>query len=358
MAATVAQQQLLLEEAMKHYHLPTSAGGVTFSPTSGGVNNVVFYVSSANDGALIGVLRVYNNGNDDAKVKYEHAVLSQLHLHHTKLSFEIPTVILTTEQQPFVKLSNGASAALFQPIPGGLPGNTRPYAIGKASGELSAALATVDLTQMPPICPNFPYYDLYKVHHAVTRDSFFDTMRSSVFDPWRPFADKVCTDIAQMEQKIELWNTSLNFPKQLIHGDLHYDNVLLSPSSLADGTDTSTVTGLLDFEFAAMDWRAMELAICLSKYAGEANPLEYFVPFIEGFAVHGRLTIEEINAICDLIILRILSNVVYFVGRSIAQEDDISTLTKRIETYCKRIDWVTLNAKELGELMTSKFIRP
>ena len=26
------------------------------------------------------------------------------------------------------------------------------------------------------------------------------------------------------------------------------------------------VTGLLDFEFAAYDWRAMELAVCLSKY--------------------------------------------------------------------------------------------
>ena len=344
MAANI-EKQLLLEEAIRHYHLP---GPVTFSPTSGGVNNVVYYVCTA-DGSLIGVLRVYNNGNDDAKVMYEHAVLSQLHALHTKLSFEIPTVIATITGQPTVKLSNGTSAALFQPIPGGLPGNTRPYAIGKASGELSAALATVDLTQIPSISPNFPYYDLFKVHHAVTRDTFFDVMRSSIFDPWRPFSDKVCTDIVEMERKIELWNTTLNLPKQLIHGDLHYDNVLVLE-------DTETVTGLLDFEFSAMDWRAMELAICLSKYAGELNPLDYFVPFIEGFAEHGQLTIDEINAICDLIILRILSNVVYFVGRSIAKEDDISTLTKRIETYCKRIDWITLNANELVALMKTKFI--
>lgn len=42
------------------------------------------------------------------------------------------------------------------------------------------------------------------------------------------------------------------FPKQLIHGDLHYDNVLV---------DDEKVSGLLDFEFAAFDWRAMELAV-------------------------------------------------------------------------------------------------
>jgi Ser/Thr protein kinase RdoA (MazF antagonist) len=35
-------------------------------------------------------------------------------------------------------------------------------------------------------------------------------------------------------------------PKQLIHGDLHYDNILC---------ENGQVTGLLDFEFCAFDWR-------------------------------------------------------------------------------------------------------
>jgi aminoglycoside phosphotransferase (APT) family kinase protein len=50
---------------------------------------------------------------------------------------------------------------------------------------------------------------------------------------------------------------ALQLPVQLIHGDLHYDNVLVCESG---------VSGVLDFEFCAHDWRAMELAICLSKY--------------------------------------------------------------------------------------------
>jgi Ser/Thr protein kinase RdoA (MazF antagonist) len=127
------------------------------------------------------------------------------------------------------------------------------------------------------------------------------------------------------------------------------------------------VTALLDFEFSAFDWRAMELAVCLSKvrrcpsiewgrtllkrlvevsvtlpspshkltrlrslvslpsqYAGEKEAWDYFDQFITGFTDYGRLTDREIEAVPDLINLRILSNVIYFVGRAIAKEDDIS----------------------------------
>ena len=56
----------------------------------------------------------------------------------------------------------------------------------------------------------------------------------------------------------------------------------------------------------------------------------------------------EARALPDLINLRILSNVVYFVGRKIAGEDDISSLTSRIETYCNRVEWVHSNAEEIS----------
>jgi Ser/Thr protein kinase RdoA (MazF antagonist) len=44
---------------------------------------------------------------------------------------------------------------------------------------------------------------------------------------------------------------------------LHYDNVLV---------ENGKVTGLLDFEFCAHDWRAMELAVCLSKVRSPLSP--------------------------------------------------------------------------------------
>lgn len=75
---------------------------------------------------------------------------------------------------------------------------------------------------------------------------------------------------------------------QLIHGDLHYDNTLV---------DGDRVTGLLDFEFCAVDYRAMELAICLSKYSNEDDPLPLFEAFCSGFLETGQLTMDEAEAI-------------------------------------------------------------
>ncbi len=40
--------------------------------------------------------------------------------------------------------------------------------------------------------------------------------------------------------------------------------------------DECGVSGKLDFEFTAYDWRAMELAIDLSKYCSEQEPFGYF----------------------------------------------------------------------------------
>jgi homoserine kinase type II len=114
------------------------------------------------------------------------------------------------------------------------------------------------------------------------------------------------------------------------------------------------VTALLDFEFASFDWRAMELAICLSKYAGEEEPdaMFYFDDFISGFAKYGKLTKAEAKAIPDLINLRILSNIVYFVGRHIAGEDNISSITSRIENYERRVNW----AKTNGDAISGRII--
>lgn len=116
------------------------------------------------------------------------------------------------------------------------------------------------------------------------------------------------------------------------------------------------VSGLLDFEFCSRDWRAMELAICLSKYVGEAEPLELCEAFISGYVQHGRLTDAEIDMIPDLINLRVLSNVIYFVGRALAKEDSIESLTSRAVSYAKRITWVNANRVAISSAIRSKMV--
>ena len=92
-----------------------------------------------------------------------------------------------------------------------------------------------------------------------------------------------------------------------------------------------------------------------SFHTGEPDPLSYFDQFLTGFAEKGELTTEEIAIVPYLIVLRILSNVIYFIGRAISGEDQLTTLTDRISTYCKRITWIKSNASIISDLMRLKF---
>ena len=169
-------------------------------------------------------------------------------------------------------------------------------------------------------------------------------MKGPLFDDVRDATDAMLEETLKITERCETSYQSL--PVQLIHGDLHYDNVLVQ---------NGKVTALLDFEFAAYDWRALELAIGLSKYAGEEpNAMPYFDDYIDGYAMTGQLTKAEAQAIPDLINLRILSNIVYFVGRHLAQEDDISVITTRIENYARRVEWVKNSGDEIVARIVDK----
>jgi len=218
------------------------------------------------------------------------------------------------------------------------------YCTGAASGLLNTALAQVSIQEEPQIPP---YYKLFEVHHATNREVFYDTIQSVAFDTARADITRLVGHITVMEDTID-GLLRLDLPTQLIHGDLHYDNVLV-----LDGA----VTGLLDFEYATYDWRAMELAVCLSKYAGETSPLPYFDLFLSGYARHGVLSEQEMELIPKLIVLRILSNVVFFVGRTITGEDSSASLTSRAALYSARVEWIYANERTIVDMIKTKMLK-
>jgi homoserine kinase type II len=324
----------LAKEALGKF-LDYSMDGLEITPTSGGVNNIVQYVTLPSGEKEL--LRIYNNGCDTKRVKFEHEILRQLN-ELTTLSFSVPCFLPSKEGLTIVRLGNGADACMVKLIPGDLPKLTCAGDIGRAAGELNTALTQIDVDRA--MCNCAPYWKMYDVHHAVTRELFEQEMRGPNFDGQhlRGTADRMLQETLDIADRCEGVYQSL--PIQLIHGDLHYDNVLVQDDK---------VTALLDFEFASFDWRAMELAICLSKYAGEEpDAMPYFDDFIKGFAKHGKLTKVEAKAIPDLINLRILSNIVYFVGRHIAGEDNISSITNRIQNYERRVNWVKSNGDAIS----------
>jgi thiamine kinase-like enzyme len=97
------------------------------------------------------------------------------------------------------------------------------------------------------------YHDLFNAHHAIggNRDLFYHILATHpAMADCRESIDYLTDQIRELEGKLESFR-EWQLPVQIIHGDLHYDNVMV----IGD-----TVSGLLDFEFCALDWRAMELA--------------------------------------------------------------------------------------------------
>jgi Ser/Thr protein kinase RdoA (MazF antagonist) len=344
----------LAKEALSRFLDEETCKQVTMTSTSGGVNNIVQYVTLPSGERRL--LRIYNNGFDTQRVKFEHTVLQKLQEMQGPefFSFQVPNFLTAinykeggfgSELPTMVQLSNGSQACMCTLIPGQLPKLSCARDIGRACGELNTALARLTPHISPSLCNCAPYADMYKVHHAITPENFLETMQSSAFDHVRKTATRMTQETLDICERCQTkYKTSL--PTQLIHGDLHYDNVLVDK-------EQEKVTGLLDFEFCSFDWRALEMAISLSKYAGEEpDAMPYFDDFIDGYSETGVLTLEEARAIPDLINLRILSNVVYFCGRAVAGEDDISSLTTRIANYEKRVNWI----KEHGDQIVARII--
>lgn len=331
----------LREEALAHFF--ENPQDVVCSPTSGGVNNVCQYVDVPGSSQRY-ILRVYNNGNNSDKVRYEHEVLTQLQTQQDRLSFQVPKAkpSLTTGK-PFMPLSNGAESCVFYLIPGTLAKTTTPAEVGRATGELCSAMAAVNMGDF--ISPTARYCDVFRAHYAMNRELFFNEVETNPgFAVCQEAIDYLVAEIRAIEPKLVAFEAS-DMPRQVIHADLHYDNVLVQGDKVA---------GLLDFEFCLYDFRAMELAVALSKYVGENEPLPLIEEFVTGYAINGELTQAEIEAIPDFINLRIFSNVIYFTGRAWAKEDGLDSLTTRAGTYAKRVRWVNANRQAIVDAITQR----
>lgn len=327
--ATVADVDLCTEAASRFIN----DDKFNFYATTGGVNNVVQFVETSKGDKY--VLRIYNNGLNTERVEFEHGVLEQLRQIPT--SFKVPSFLrCLTTQSTHVRLSNGAEACICELIPGALPKLSSAACIGRAAGELVKAMENMT-TEKPS--PNPTYFDIYKAHHATTRESFFDYVEKNaeVFKDCREAMDYLIQTLIACESKLIEFKAK-KLPEQLIHADLHYLNVLV---------ENDQVSGCLDFEFCVRDWRVMELAVALSKYAGEAEGLKYFDELIKGFQETIKLTKDEAEAVPDGVNIRIISNVIYFVGRAIAGEDSIASLTTRAKMYADRIAWVNTNRQSI-----------
>ena len=346
---------------------------IRISPTSNGSNNWVYYVDVGEDRY---VLRLYNNGRSKTRVRAEHGMLEALHLCGAARTFATPRLKKIREEKKqtsesdddlltYIELSDGSYACFFDFLPGVYVGGKSNFmhSMGKVTSELMALLehlytgygrscdgdestddkseksvnAIATLTSYTYKHGPARYFDLWRVHSAITRDSFFDFCDNSIELKAHSAGMKfLLSSITDLEKQILQWKQDeCEFPMSFVHGDLVSDNFLCDETK-------EEVTSVIDFEFVGEDCRIMELATCISKFPEEAQPLSNLSLFIGGFRQANLVTLQrqEVESLPWMIKTRILSNVIYFVGRAISGEAELSQLTERIQGYCRRLRWL------------------
>jgi len=252
-----------LAEALALFLPAAEAAGASFVRCGGGVNNKCYSVALAGSAQPTLVVRIYNNGNNARRVRYEHEVLRQLQgaraaALRAACGAQVPRPLLPLAAAAagaagggatFAPLSTGAEACLFPLIAGAPPPLSAARRIGRATAALVAVMSDMRIDEAVFGHPNPLYRNIWDSHHAMAAAPgeapgarFAQVVAGPDFaEPVvRAAMDELCAGIARAEALIARVLAEGGLPEQQIHADLHFDNVLV--------TDDGEVSAVLDFE--------------------------------------------------------------------------------------------------------------
>jgi homoserine kinase type II len=314
-------------------------------PLANGTNNVVYRVETPGSNY---VLRVYSNHADPARVRFEQSVLTQLG--DAALPFAVPAPIPTHDGALFARTTaDGADvlATLTALIPGQHPrGDCLEQAAmaGEALGMLDVALQRIVPPDPADALSWRSYGDLAHCHPLVP-DPLAAIEELTIPDEVRTQLLEHC---AWLLEHIAQVYTQL--PQQPAYEDCGPDNMLM---------DGPRVTGILDFEFCALDVRPMDLTVALTWWPGDrfGTGAEWPIisAFAHGYARHIHLTPHEVGAIPVLFELRAYTSLIHRLGRYRQGLSSLGAVTARAFAALERADWLAANGAHLAEELREVF---
>ncbi len=275
-----------------------------------GTNNRIVGVRT---GAGDFVWKLYQTFDDPAPLRYEARLLAWLA--RQPLSFAVPAPLAGRSGDTLYP-TDGGWQALFPLLPGGQPDSrdlAQVEAAGAALGELHGALACYPATPRP----NIPSYgDLDHIHPAIPTPEALTARDFGLAG--EPASDRL---LAWWREHLRGLRSFIAgpyraLPRQMIHGDFALSNTLFHEGRL---------TAILDFEFAAPDARALDVASGLEftlRYwdgASAAGLWPIAAAFCRGHARRAPLTAAEIAAIPRLIRLRDTVSALWHTGQWLAR---------------------------------------
>lgn len=320
----------------EHWALETP---LTITPMMTGVNNLSFHVRSKNSSYIL----KYYTAPDSDRLRFEHALLGRLMEAH--LPFAIPAPIPAKSTKTIVPLGHHATdyMSLFHLIPGD-GANVDSLAdvrrCGEALAMLDNALVSIRIPAAIPTPSTFG--DLAAVHAYIP-------------DPVQAIK-QVRTQVARVDALTHGMTTisrqwreqTTEWTKQIIHADPYPANMLV---------DAGVVTGVLDFEYAGLGYRAMDFAIGLTAFGIrhlENDPnWPVLQSFASGYLQQSPLSTQEVGAIPTLILLREYTSLVHWLGRMTQGLTTMTDIRNRAERALRLNTWMLDHQNHLQHLLRS-----
>jgi homoserine kinase type II len=270
------------------------------------------------------VLRVHVNKPVHA-IRFEHELLRRLI--EADLPFRVPQPLSTLRGDTVaIDVDSARQCALFPRIPGEALADSDPETVARAAeafARLDVALGGIERTDLPS--PMFAG-DLRALHRAITD---FEQLDEVLGEQGRMMVERAAENSAPIYASL---------PTQLIHGDFSFGNVL------ARG---GRVRGIVDFEYAGRDVRAMELAAGVSSAILRENGESLWRPVLRGYLGTLRLDAMELGALPALVALHWAVILVWWAGRSLDGHPFPDGPAALVDRALEVERWISARGREL-----------
>jgi len=258
-------------------------------------------------------------------IRFEHELLARLAT--ADLTFRTPKPLESEAGDTLVTdIDSAPPAALFRRIEGEHLDDDDAAGVAAAAaafGQLDVALAAIERTDLP--APVFDG-DLRSIHRAISDLAQVEQIAGTAA---RELAEAAAENAAPIYSSL---------PTQLIHGDFGLGNVLIR---------AGRVRGVLDFEYAGRNVRAMELGGALRNVLTKGNRENLWRPALSGYLRTLPLDATEIAALPALVQLQAAVILVWWAGRAVEGQSTSDALVRHVASAEVVRNWLAGNSTRL-----------
>jgi len=257
------------------------------------------------------------------------------------LSFEIPSFLPSQSGEAYVTLPGGTLGAIVSYIEGTAPALSTlkdAYSFGRIVGEISTRLGEYERPQSFDY-EGIPFTDLYRLHPLADQESvasFWDSPPFPVTDEQKLAYNEALACVEEQRGAL------MELPRQLVHHDLLVFNLL----SIDD-----VITGVLDFDFLAVDIAFLEFAISLNHVLQlSGGSLEMAAAFVEGYSAFRTGSSEEFRLLRTMTRLYHVAVLHIYIGQYRSGKDITKAFAYIANQLIERDNWLSCNAGNLERL--------